>query len=65
MTILYFHSAPINKGKQLKDVPDSFFIWLHDRKQLKGELREYAEQRVPQLMILKEIRERKENGTTE
>lgn len=53
------------KGKPLKDIPDRFFIWLHDRKQLNGELKEYAEQRVPQLMVLKEIRERKKDGTTE
>lgn len=52
-------------GKPLKDLPDRFFIWLHDHNQLKGELRDYAEQRVPQLMVLKEIRERKKDGTTE
>ena len=50
------------KGKQLKDIPDSFFIYLYDRKQLKGELKEYAEQRVPQLIVLKEIRERKSDS---
>ncbi len=45
-TILSFGK---HKNKPLKDVPDGWFIYMHDRGKLSAELKAYAEQRVPVL----------------
>ncbi len=46
-------------GKPMKDIPHSWFIWMHDKKMLHGAVKDYAEANVPQLKTLKENRERK------
>lgn len=50
-TILTFGS---HKGKQLKDIPDSWFIFMYDRKKLSRKLLEYAAGRIPQIQRLEE-----------
>ena len=47
-----------HKGKLMKDVPHGYLIGLNDREQLKGAVREYAEENVPILRFLKEKKER-------
>lgn len=49
-----------HKGKKLSDVPSGYFIYLFDRKQLKGELLKYAEENITQLKVMKENREKKD-----
>jgi hypothetical protein len=45
-----------HKGKTADQVPVSWFIYLYDRSQLKGELLEYASTHVNQIMVLEEKR---------
>ncbi len=42
------------KGKKLSDVPQGWFIWMHDRKLLKGELKQYAEENINILRFVKQ-----------
>jgi len=44
------------KGKPLSDVPDSVLLFLYDRKKLSGQLKEYVENRIPVLRVMKEKR---------
>lgn len=46
------------KGKALKDAPDGYLLWLYDHKKLKGELKEYVEERIPVLRVMKNKREK-------
>ncbi len=47
------------KGKRLGDIPDSYFLFMYDRKKLTAELKAYAEERVPILRYLAEKRKKK------
>lgn len=43
-----------HKGKALRDVPHSWFVYMHDRGKLTGQLKAYAEQAVPILRFVAE-----------
>lgn len=43
-----------HKGKKMSEVPDGYFLYLYDRNKLKGELKEYVENRIPMLRTLKQ-----------
>lgn len=38
-----------HKGKPMKEVPQGWFLYMYDRKLLKGEILKYAEENVPVL----------------
>ncbi len=43
-----------HKGKPLKDVPHSWFVYMYDRNKLSGALKQYAEENVPILRFVAE-----------
>jgi uncharacterized protein (DUF3820 family) len=51
------------KGDKLSEVPDSWFIFMYDRKKLSGELKSYAESNVRLLAI--QARQTKEKKNPE
>ncbi len=50
----------LHKGKQMKDIPQGWFIFHHDRGWLKGDVKDYAEENVP---ILRFVKEKRDNAT--
>jgi uncharacterized protein (DUF3820 family) len=51
-----------HKGKRLDEIPDGYWLYMYDRKQLKGKLLKYVEETVPLIRFLKE---KKESGTNQ
>lgn len=45
-----------HKNKPMKDVPHGWFIYMHDRNLLSGQVKQYAEENVP---ILKFVADKK------
>ncbi len=48
-----------HKGKKLEDVPQGWFIWMHDHNKLKGELKKYAEENINILRFQKHQQQKK------
>ncbi len=38
-----------HKGKKLSEIPNGYFLYLYDRKIIKGELKKYVENLIPML----------------
>ncbi len=50
-----------HKGKPLSEVPDSWYVYMHDRGKLSGAIKQYAEENVPILRFVAEKKKSKDS----